>query len=261
MYNCVVALNAVVKHHSEANLKLFLLTSSGLTPAQAAWLRKNNVEPIIIELKHYFSRGFAPYPRECYFHFAGPTIFHSRGFKVSLYIDGDLLSMRRSKIFSEIAPFLINHYMPLAARSACGCKYGYHRLSKRFGSHLVQERPQQRPHAAFLLYNNALLKHRKFLQHASRLFSLTLKAGVPRRGDDCLLALLHRARPKVIDTYYRFNPHMLALTPRDVHVNMPPAFYHFGHKPWKPTFRGIHREDRKRRRHWEKARSHVSAFV
>lgn len=65
------------------------------------------------------------YPRECFYHFAAPEIFHAKGYEFSMYVDGDTFTYRS----------LTDDDLP----SACIAGYGYQTIGEFFfeiGEHM-----------------------------------------------------------------------------------------------------------------------------
>jgi hypothetical protein len=250
--HCVVAMKQLKRCHPDANIDLFLFTSDGLSEQHRKWLQEHDVEPVCLSLKHYFPRRFT-YPIECFYHYAAPAYFLKRGYKVSMYLDGDIYCARRTHLFSATAPYLLKHDIPFAAGSSRRCDYGFEKVSKVVGTHILPMRQQPRPHSCVLMYNNQRLADANWMKVASHLFKQSIKSGAPRRGDDALITLIHRARPDIIPKYLALPKTVLTVRPQDAKCHVRPALYHFLAKPWNPVDKSGFKQDIRRRSAWKDA--------
>ena len=92
--NCIVSLLSIKKFHP--TFDLYILTSDP-SEKHIELCNRLNIKYIDIDLKKYFYKEWK-YPRECYYHFKGPEIFHKLGYDYSIYIDGDIYCNKKINI-------------------------------------------------------------------------------------------------------------------------------------------------------------------
>lgn len=229
----VVSVLSFQRHNPDADG--FILISA-ISAENRQLCNRLRIRPIELDLRDDFHTEWE-YPRECFYHFRGPDVFAERGYDVSIYVDGDTycngaLPMepqltvdiagvsydRIGAFFTEIGDLdrIISH---LNVRDVTGF-----------------ERP--RLQTGVLVYHNHALRSLDFFASARDLYNLSIEAGIPRKGDDSLLALLLALRPDLTATTL---PRAFNLIDFKIHDPEEPPdstitdgrIYHFvNQKPW-----------------------------
>ena len=193
------------------------------------------VTPLELDLSSAFYRTWK-YPRECYYHFIGPELFWKLGFSHSVYIDGDTYC--NGKFNPDITePFDIAG----VSYDTVGALFKELGEDKKLCEQMdVPGIARQRPQSGVLLYNNPALVKFGFFKRIVDLFDKSLKAGIPRKGDDSLLTLMVGLHPELLTCQlpltfnaidYRF-PRPRSSDP-DGEIISNSIIYHFiRDKPW-----------------------------
>ena len=179
---CVVSLLSVKRYHPEYD---YCIITTRPCEKHIELCKKFNILIIDIDLKEIFYKEWK-YPRECYYHFKGPDLFYDRGYDYSVYIDGDIycnnkLSVAWHKIF-HIAGVSYN-----TSHNILDKLVGMSIIKEKFDTKL-SDFTKKHVQTGFLIYNNKGLQKFNFFTKISELYDLSIKRGIPRKGDDSLLA-------------------------------------------------------------------------
>lgn len=237
-----ISLLSVRKQHPTVDLFLIGKKYSAKTKKL---LKKYNVTPIEIDLSDTFHTAW-DYPAECYYIFAGPEILYERGYKYSVYVDGDVycsndpftISLPTIKDFAgTFTTSTIEAILGLDAPIA----------SKLYGNEATLLEP--RIQTGVVYFNNASLSKKKFLNKITRIYQEAIDNDIPRKGDDSLLALFRLAYPTwgyldLGEKYNKVSPGIKSIPKdewiyRDADLIENGVFFHFTNhtKPWKNTSR------------------------
>lgn len=196
-------------------------------------LEANNIKYIELDLSKIFYSTWE-YPIECFYIFAGPEIFERKGFKYSVYVDGDTLCQNN----------------PLAAlstiRTIGTAQQTYGLAIDIFGEDwtklkdmwVMEKDTASRPrvNTGVVYFNNKYTHKIDMLKKIGDLYDRCVTDGVPRKGDDSLFALFQMVYLRHKDILYlpcEYNytmHHNPVVDPADKLV-----FLHFTKdKPWKP---------------------------
>jgi len=216
------------KHNPEADL-FFLCSEIG--DQNRALCERCSISVVELDLTRHFHREW-DYPRECFYHFASPCIFGDKGYEQSIYLDGDTYcnGPLRGEISGGVALAGFGYDTLGDFFHGLGEPEVLKSIFKLSSSSLCRKRIQ----SGVILHNNKDLLKLGYFQKAINIYDLCLSSGVPRKGDDSLLALLMAAHED-IKTQQLTAMHNVI----DFHVD-PAQFkvdecivYHFcAQKPW-----------------------------
>lgn len=150
------------------------------------------VKLILTELSSDFRKQWE-YPRECFYHFKGPEIFHKLGYKYSIYIDGDIYC--NSKINLDY-----NLIKDIGGGELKRIKKFYYSIYGNIGKKkklFDKYEDRDRVNTGVLIYNNESLTKKKFYKKIRLLYNKLLNYGIPCKGDDSLLAVFLLQNPKI----------------------------------------------------------------
>lgn len=211
--------------------ELYLL-SSGLTNKTRILLQRNNIKYLELDLSSQFTQSWE-YPIDCYYIFAGPSIFFEKQYKYSVYIDGDILCqgdpLRNIKDISGVGGV-----MPSRQVSTDIFGEDWAEISKlwKFPRDVNH---RGRINSGIVYFNNEKMHKRGLLEKSSELYLKCIDEGVPRKGDDSLFALfqllyLEENEVQLFEPVYNYILQYNEWThPIDNLV-----FFHFSiDKPWK----------------------------
>jgi hypothetical protein len=151
--------------------------------AHKLFLEYHNIEFIEINLDYIFDTCWE-YPIECYYLFAGPNIFYERGFKYSLYIDGDIYCNNDPLgRFTDVASIAGVEYDSVVEILGNDFEKIKDIWSKNNESEII------RLQSGVLYFNNEFLHRINFLEKIGDLYLRSKLNDIPRKGDDSLLAL------------------------------------------------------------------------
>lgn len=183
---CCVSLLSLKKYNSHFDLYIL---SSNITQNNLALCTRLNIKCIDLEskLKKYFYKEWN-YPKECYYHFKGPELFHKMGYDYSIYLDGDIYCNN----YVDINWYSITH---IAGVSYGTCKEflskidDFKYISAKFS---LNKESLKKKHCqtGVLYFNNNNLAKIRYFNISCELFDLSVKYDIPRKGDDSLMALL-----------------------------------------------------------------------
>ncbi len=206
-YAVKAAMSMLTLRRWRPELKLFLI-GKYYSPETKKFLKKYRITPIEKNYDKYFHTSWGNYPLECYYMFVGPEILHKKGFKYSLYVDGDVFCNQDPLQFplSEIKDFA----GALTKRSIRDI-FDYtgekdaETVVQMYGNEEVLKEP--RVQTGIVFFNNQSLVKKDFLKKIGKVYQDAIDAGIPRKGDDSLLALFRVAYPKwgYADTGHRYN--------------------------------------------------------
>lgn len=134
------------------------------------------------------------YPRECFYHFKGPEVFLPLGYDFSVYIDGDT--------------YCNGPFPNISSGSIAGVSYDTVRdffteiqeldqIIERVRLPVEADFGRRRLQSGVLLLDNRALVDLGYFDKACRIYDVSIQGGVPRKGDDSLLALLLAAFPEI----------------------------------------------------------------
>jgi lipopolysaccharide biosynthesis glycosyltransferase len=183
----IVSLLSFHKHN--ADFDMFLLCGA-LSDENRQLCASCRVTPIELNRSDAFYQEW-DYPRECYYHFEGPGIFLSRGYEYSVYIDGDTYCNRPfCWDENECKSFQISGSSYDTVRDFLVAVGDYEAICERFAVTNIAGFNRDRIQAGVLLYDNRVLEQTDYFAKARDLYDRCIKASLPRKGDDSLLALL-----------------------------------------------------------------------
>lgn len=195
------------------------------------------VTPIELDLSAAFPQEWR-YPRECFHHFKAPSLFLSKGYDYSVYVDGDTCCNGKFDLAVDDFHIAGASYDTIAAFFRSLGEYD--QLRAHFAA------PEDgfawpRIQSGVLVYNNALLTDADYFGKAQSLYDLSIKRGVPRKGDDSLLALtlaIHpELRAKVLPQSYNLIDFKIPDPPKrsaDSIVARCVVYHFVKEKPWSP---------------------------
>lgn len=219
--HCVVTIKSFQKYYKEED---FFIIGSFFSEKSMQLMDLNNISyltiPILKKIFHNYT-----YPAECFFHFYGPKLFTELGYKWSIYLDGDLYCNKKfpmvfPKWFATISNGTIFDVLKKDVR-------GIKQVFGNFGSMKNIRRTQ----SGVIIYNNENLQKINFFLKIRRLYEISIKNNIPRKGDDSLLNLF-------VYVYQKFSPLRLPIeynftlkktrSPNKIYI------YHFCQfcKPW-----------------------------
>ena len=193
-------------------------------------LEKLNISLIVVDLSNLFPKTWL-YPLECFYLFAGPQFLLKRGFEYSVYIDGDILCL------TNPLEFLPRNLSGLAGVSMGLCKNIFPKeqletIQKLFKISTFTIETQPRIQSGVVFFNNKKMESLDFLAAASDSFLKCLNYGVPRKGDDSLLALLQLTKLKDYCFYLHRGYNYICSRFGQIDGNI--VFMHFANKENKP---------------------------
>jgi pyruvyltransferase len=214
------------------DIELFIL-SSDFKESHLSLLKSHKIIPVPVNLKEVFHTEFN-YPRECYFLFAGPDIFHEMGFEYSIYIDGDI------NCWNDPANIKWHDLKWFA-----GTSYGtvYKLLSNDLPTIQrlweIHGNPDYRVQTGVIYFNNKNLVKIDFLNKIVDLYQKSLDNNIPRKGDDSLFSLFQLVyseyAPLLLDESYNLITSLANEFANDEKIFKYCKFYHFtagAQKPW-----------------------------
>lgn len=222
---CIVTLKTFRKHHP--NIDCHILGSS-FSLLMKNLMKKNNIKYFEVNLKKYFYKEFF-YPSECFYHFYAPSFFLNKGFSISVALDGDLYCNGH---LGDIEKLAGSHF---GAVGFTKIKY-WHSLKKdlktiRKNFHIHPPALNlKRPHSGVIFYNNHGMKKLNYFNCVSNLFDKSIKAGIPRKGDDSLLSLFVLSNPQCT---IRYLPSSYNMIKNHVNSESVKIFHMNSNKPWK----------------------------
>lgn len=208
--------------------KLALIGSS-FSSRTIKLLERHNTAYYELDLSKEFFAHWPPYPVEGYY-FAGPELFHKKGFRYSVYLDGDVLCTANPLTIQE-PTFLAGVAGPIGKAIFIG-KEDWKTIKKKWPE---KSCCNKRTQAGVVYFNNKYAAKSHFLAKITELFKECVDLGIPRKDDDSLLALFERVRLKdyeidIVDNIYNFVPQFNSWS---YPIN-DLRFFHFSlDKPWK----------------------------
>jgi pyruvyltransferase len=222
-----------------SSFDMYLLCAHMSDMAQSLCTRCG-IKVIPVDLTDAFYREWK-YPRECFYHFYAPELFERLGYSYSVYIDGDTYCNRSFSLEGHAS----------TAFDLAGVSYDttgefFQELGEldalRHQLNVDNDHALQRPRiqTGVLAYNNCQLARQKYFEKARDLYHISIERGLPRKGDDSLLALLVtkdqsiRVHPlsqshNLID--FKLESLTPVPTPEEIITNA--IVYHFvAQKPW-----------------------------
>lgn len=230
---CLVSLLSFTKHNPDFDM--FVLCSH-LSEHNKELCNACGVTPIKIDLSEFFYQEWR-YPKECYYHFKAPEIFLERGYAYSVYIDGDTYCNRPF-------PWLVPDPFHIAGTSydTVGEFFIEIKDFDRIKDHLILSNEwcfdRKRIQSGVLLYNNRALQEFDYFGKARFLYDYSIKQGVPRMGDDSLLALTIAGYPQLLTTVLprqcnTIDFKLATVSDAESHMISDCIVYHFvQQKPW-----------------------------
>ena len=226
IFNAATSLLSIRKFLPDA--QLFIL-SRKISKKNKRFLRKKQISYVELDLTYLFFQSFS-YPIECFYLFAGPKIFREKGFKYSVYIDGDVLCLNNplqlNETIVDIAGVEANKYSDLF-------NIEIEAISKLFKLNPA-DFEKKRINSGVIYMNNRRLEKCNFLEEAGRLFRDCWRNNNPRKGDDSLFALFQLVHNKELQIKrlsadYNYIPHYNGFVCKKSII-----FFHFSmDKPWK----------------------------
>lgn len=144
-----------------------------------------NIKYIDIDLRDIFIRHW-DYPVECYYIFAGPELLYKKGYKYSVYIDGDVICTNN--------PLQnVRHIKSIAGTFVGDCRGVIFDDLQAIRTHFKMNEKKisrLRIASAIVYYNNKKMKKVRLLEIAKKLFRECLDINCPRKGDDSLFTLM-----------------------------------------------------------------------
>lgn len=235
-----VSLLSVRKHRPDIDLYLIGTKYSADTKK---FLKKHNITPIEVDLRDRFHTAWE-YPVECYYIFAGPEILHERGYKYSVYVDGDTYCNNDPFDF-QLAT--IKDFAGAFTKSSVEAILGKDTevASRLYPNHATLK--ESRIQTGIVYFNNASVAKKGFLDKISRVYQEAIDSGIPRKGDDSLLALFRLAYPSwgyldLGENYNKVTTNTRLISRkewlvRDEETITDGVFFHFTNhtKPWVNT--------------------------
>ena len=225
LHHSVTSLLSIRNYLPTASLYII---SNNISDTNLHLLENLNISLLIADLTMLFPKTFE-YPLECFYLFAGPQLLLSKGFEYSVYVDGDVLCL------ANPLEFLPQNLSGVAGvtRGLCKTIFPKHELNtlqRLFNIPQSTIKKQPRIQSGVVFFNNKKMESLNFLKRASDMFLKCLKYGVPRKGDDSLLALLQLTELKNDCLYLHPGYNYMSSRPPSI-PNL--VFIHFVHnKPW-----------------------------
>lgn len=164
--------------------KLFII-SRNIDEDKKNKLDSLNIGYIDIDLRGIFFRHWE-YPIECYYIFAGPELLLEKGFKYSIYVDGDVICTGN--------PLKKVHFIKGVAGTFVGdCRGVIFDDLPTIKSHFKLDDKaitRLRIASAVVYFNNQRMKKIGLLKTAKKLFKECIEINCPRKGDDSLFTLM-----------------------------------------------------------------------
>ncbi len=237
-----VSLLSVRKHSPKTDLYLI---GTKYSAATKKFLEKYRITPIETDLRDKFHTAWE-YPVECYYLFAGPEILYKRGYKYSVYVDGDVYCNTNPFDFplSDIKDFA-GTFTASSIKAILGDDAETAAKLYKHPETLKESRIQ----TGIVYFNNASLVKKNFLDKIIKVYQEAIDNEIPRKGDDSLLALFRLAYPKwgYSDLGERYNKTTSGARSigrdewvrRDEKMITDGVFFHFTNhtKPWVNTSR------------------------
>ncbi len=216
------------KYHPDA--KLYIL-SSGLNGYDREILEKNDIGYHEVDLSRYFYKTWE-YPIDCYYVFAGPEKFYEKGYKYSVYIDGDILCASDPLAGLPTIKGIASASQALENITIFGSDWP--KIRKIWGKGTRNENVT-RINSGVVYFNNKRMMQIKLLDSAASIYKTCIDKGVPRKGDDSLLALLQQVSLRDEDVTYLPIGYNYTLQLNEVEYPIDGlVFLHFTvDKPWK----------------------------
>ena len=199
------------------------------------YMLENNITFIELDLRAAFYKAW-DYPVECYYIFAGPQKLLSKGFKYSVYLDGDVLCMRSPLLRKKISG-VAGVLSPKNKQGKSTDVFGedWPKIKKKFKLS-EEDANKNRINAGIVHFNNERMKKLDLLGKAKQLYRESIEAGIPRKGDDSLFFLLqilflNNNEKKVLEPVHNYIPQY---HDKWEYPLKKPIFFHFSlDKPWK----------------------------
>ena len=174
------------------------------------------------------------YPRETFYHFKGPEVFLQLGYDQSLYVDGDTYC---NGPFPDIESGVIAGVSYDTVRDLFTEIEELDRIVGQVPLPAGANLDRRRPQSGVLHLDNRALVELGYFEKAARIFDVSVRSGVPRKGDDSLLALVLAAHPEIDITLLPRGCNLIAFTRwpdwADAEEAYASVIYHFGReKPW-----------------------------
>lgn len=209
------------------------------------FLKKYGITPIEIDLKDKFHTAW-DYPVECYYIFAGPEILHKKGYKYSVYVDGDIycnndpFNFDLSRVKDFAGSFTSSSIEAILGADA-------EKAVELYGNKDTLK--ESRIQTGIVYFNNDSAVKKGFLDKIVKVYQEAIDNDIPRKGDDSLLALFRLAYPKwgwldMGDKYNKVTSGTRSIdrsewVRRDQKMITDGVFFHFTNhtKPWANTSR------------------------
>jgi len=221
-------------------ISLFLLSSS-LSSKTKIFLDSHDIKYIEKDYSSVFYQTWQ-YPIECYYIFIGPEIFQGMGYKYSVYMDGDILCCDNPL---KIDNFNIEKKIYGVASGETGQIFGNDIENICHRWNMPHSMSRQRINSGVVYFNNHAMSDAHLLQCAGTLFDESVKSGIPRKGDDSLLALF--CVLLIDDQDLGYLPNIFNYIPDRNHFKCPShaiVFFHFCgrgvYKPWRRLSLGMY---------------------
>lgn len=232
--------------------KLYII-SSGMSDAERELLSENDIEYHEVDYKNRFYQTWE-YPVDAYYIFFGPEFFSQLNYLYSVYVDGD--------VYCSASPYIAKGFTELIA--GAGFDIDYTTIFLGDTKQLEEKwkttfEPRKRLNTGVVYFNNKKAAKLRLFDKAAKLYDECIKAGLPRKGDDSLLALLLYIYVDKSDIHYlseRYN----ATTHNNIDTKVDDiVFTHFtGDKPW--NYSNTDNSDRNRTvAQWNEIYSHVAS--
>lgn len=172
------------------DIDLFII-GSFFSDETKQFLSKYDIQYIEVDLDNLFHTSW-DYPKECYYIFSGPEILKKKGYKYSMYVDGDVychndpinFDLKRIKDFAgAMTKSDIRAILGEDASTALSIYQNESTLS------------ENRIQTGIVYFNNNSLAKKDFLNSIASVYQTAIDNNIPRKGDDSLLALFRLAYP------------------------------------------------------------------
>jgi len=196
-----------------------------------------NIKFVLINLAKYFYKEWN-YPRECYYHFKAPELFYKMGYEYSIFFDGDVCCNNRVTIdFKEIVH--IGGVGHVVCKKFLQNIDDFNVIKSKFKIKDDSNFNRRHTQAGIIFYNNKNLSQFKYFEKATKLYDRSIKYGIPRKGDDSLLALIigmyKNLHVKYLISHYNYmhKTDSKAYLTNHQHLIQRCVFYHMTKcKPW-----------------------------
>lgn len=155
-----------------------------------------------------------PYPSECFWVFKGPDLMHDLGYKYSMYIDSDVVSLAKLDLKWLDDSFMLAGSVRMKVQSwKPNTVYEFiSRVEKNLNilksNFNIIGRNTTSINSGVLFFNNKKWVSENMFNHSIKIFNKSKNLGIPRMGDDSLLALLQLTTPtelyKILPVNYNF---------------------------------------------------------